>query len=45
MTNNTITKAELLIALAMFRKLSPENRKIALALVEALKEFQGVSDG
>lgn len=45
MNTNPITRGELLLALAMFRKLSPENRELALALVETLRESQEVSDG
>lgn len=44
MNTNPITRGELLLALAMFRKLSPENRALALALVEGLKESQEESD-
>ena len=45
MNTNNITRGELVLALAMFRKLNQENQQIAIALVEALKESQSESDG
>ena len=41
--NSTVTRGELVLALAMFRKLSPDNQRLAIALVEAMRECQVTS--
>ena len=39
------TRGELTLALMIYRALTPENQKLALALVEAMKESQGANAG